>query len=172
MSADFNYLKTHFSKTFNSMVREHQAVNKVITFCNDKEQYFLFTGMFNEVNGGKGITEDLEVYFVNYLAEIYDAKAFGRASAYVLEDQTKFIGYDIKGADGSVWSQQNNFESNDEGRVTVVSDEVSASSETNSICPLVSRYFEKIDFPDDTKEFLKNLHAQVTPSFHIIKKSQ
>ena len=61
MSADFNYLKTHFSKIFNSMVREHQAVNKVITFCNNKEQYFLFTGMFNEVNGGKGITEDLEV---------------------------------------------------------------------------------------------------------------
>jgi len=51
-----------------------------------------------------------------------------------------------------------------------VKDEFTNSSDKNSICPLVSRYFEKIDFPEDTLEFLKNLHAQVTPSLVQLKR--
>ena len=107
MASDFNYLKDHFPKNFNQTVMEHQAVNKVLTFCNKDTQFLLFTGMFHEVNGGKGITDDLEVYFVNYLADQLKLTAFGRAAAYVLEDQTKFIGYDIKSTDNEIWSQQN-----------------------------------------------------------------
>jgi hypothetical protein len=171
MASDFNYLKDHFPKNFNQTVMEHQAVNKVLTFCNKDTQFLLFTGMFHEVNGGKGITDDLEVYLVNYLAEKLKVTAFGRAAAYVLEDQTKFIGYDIKSTDNEIWSQQNIFEANEEGRVTKVIDKFSNTSDTNPICPLVSRYFEKIDFPEDTLEFLKNLHAQVTPSLIEIKRS-
>ena len=111
------------------------------------------------------------MYFVNYLADQLKLTAFGRAAAYVLEDQTKFIGYDIKSTDNEIWSQQNIFEANDEGRVTKVINKFSNTSDTNPICPLVSRYFEKIDFPEDTLEFLKNLHAQVTPSLIEIKRA-
>ncbi len=170
MNADFKYLKESFPLSFNKTIVEHQAVNKVITFCDANTQYLLFTGMFHEVNGGKGITDDLEVYFVNYLAEQLKATAFARASAYVMEDQTKFVGYDIKSVEGDIWSQQNIFVANEEGRVTSVKDEFTNSSDKNSICPLVSRYFEKIDFPEDTLEFLKNLHAQVTPSLVQLKR--
>ena len=127
--------------------------------------------MFHEVNGGKGINDDLEVYLVNYLTDKLKLSAFGRASAYVLEDQTNFIGYDIKSTDNEIWSQQNIFEANEEGRVTKVIDKFNNNSVTNPICPLVSRYFEKIDFPADTLEFLKNLHEQVTPSLIEIKRA-
>ena len=37
--------------------------------------------MFRQVNNGKGISEDLEIYFVNYLSEKYNTKAFARAAA-------------------------------------------------------------------------------------------
>ena len=107
---------------------------------------------------------------MNYLAEQLKATAFARASAYVMEDQTKFVGYDIKSVEGDIWSQQNIFVANEEGRVTSVKDEFTNSSDKNSICPLVPRYFEKIDFPEDTLEFLKNLHAQVTPSLVQLKR--
>ena len=43
------------------------------------------------------------------------------------------------------------------------------SSDKNNICPLVSSYFEEIDFPKDTKEYLNNLYEQVKPSFQVIK---
>ena len=171
MATEFNYLKNHFPKNFNQTVIEHQAVNKVLTFCNKDKQFLLFTGMFHEVNGGKGINDDLEVYLVNYLTDKLKLSAFGRASAYVLEDQTNFIGYDIKSTDNEIWSQQNIFEANEEGRVTKVIDKFNNNSVTNPICPLVSQYFEKIDFPADTLEFLKNLHEQVTPSLIEIKRA-
>ena len=171
MVTEFNYLKNHFPKNFNQTVIEHQAVNKVLTFCIKDKQFLLFTGMFHEVNGGKGINDDLEVYLVNYLTDKLKLSAFGRASAYVLEDQTNFIGYDIKSTDNEIWSQQNIFEANEEGRVTKVIDKFNNNSVTNPICPLVSRYFEKIDFPADTLEFLKNLHEQVTPSLIEIKRA-
>ena len=40
MASDFNYLKDHFPKNFNQTVMEHQAVNKVLTFCNKDTQFF------------------------------------------------------------------------------------------------------------------------------------
>jgi hypothetical protein len=33
----------------------------------------------------------------------------------------------------------------------------------------MSSYFEEIDFPKDTKEYLNNLYEQVKPSFQVIK---
>lgn len=171
MASDFIHLKENFPKSMNDLIKEHQAVNKAITFCDSTTQYTLFTGMFNEVNGGKGITDDLEVYLVNYLADHYKFSAVGRGAAFVLEDQTNFVGYDIKSLDNEIWSQQNIFQTNDEGRVTSVEDKISNSSDVNPICPLVSRYFDKIDFPDDTLEFLKNLHAQITPSLRTVKRT-
>ena len=45
----------------------------------------------------------------------------------------------------------------------------SNSSDKNNICPLMSSYFEEIDFPKDTKEYLNNLYEQVKPSFQVIK---
>ena len=71
MTKAFEYLKNTFPKKFREIVLEHQAVNKVITFCDDENQYLLFTGMFPEVNNGKGIAEELETYFVNFLIEKY-----------------------------------------------------------------------------------------------------
>ena len=168
MAEAFKYLKNTFPKKYREIVLEHQAVNKVITFCDDKSQYLLFTGMFPEVNGGKGITEELETYFVNFLVEKYDATAVGRAAAYVLEDQTAFIGFDIKGADGSIWAQQNIFTVDDKDKVTSVDEKLSNSSDQNHICTLVSSYFEPIDFPEDTNQFLNNLFNQVEPQLQKI----
>ena len=168
MAEAFEYLKNTFPKKYREIVLEHQAVNKVITFCDDKNQYLLFTGMFPEVNGGKGIAEELETYFVNFLVEKYHADAVGRAAAYVLEDQTAFIGFDIKGADGSVWAQQNIFTVDDEDKVTSVEQKLSNSSDQNHICPLVNSYFEPINFPEDTSQFLNNLFNQVEPQLQRI----
>jgi len=40
MAEAFEYLKKTFPKKYREIVLEHQAVNKVITFCDDKNQYF------------------------------------------------------------------------------------------------------------------------------------
>ena len=168
MAEAFEYLKNTFPTKYREIVLEHQAVNKVITFCDDKNQYFLFTGMFPEVNGGNGIADELETYFVNFLVEKYHADAVGRAAAYVLEDQTSFIGFDIKGADGNVWAQQNIFTVDDEDKVNSVDEKFSNSSDQNHICTLVNTYFETIDFPEDTSQFLNNLYKQVEPQLQKI----
>tara|TARA_B110000971_G_scaffold136538_1_gene139528 strand:+ start:2779 stop:3300 length:522 start_codon:yes stop_codon:yes gene_type:complete len=165
----FDYLKQEFPSTYKKIVLEHKAVNKVLSFCDTNNQYFLFTGMFSEVNDGKGISEELETYLVNFLVKKYEVTAFARASAYVLEDQTSFIGFDFVSINNDIWAQQNIFHANEEGKVIDVNEEFTNSSDTNNICPLVSSYFEDIDFPDDTKEYLNNLYEQVKPSFHIIK---
>ena len=169
MLKEFDYLKNEFPKIYKDIVLEHKAVNKVLTFCDNENQYLLFTGMFTGVNGGKGITEELETYLVNFLVGKYKAKAFARAAAYVLEDQTAFIGFDFKSIDNNIWSQQNIFHVDDEGKVMDVDDNFSNSSDKNNICPLVSSYCEEIDFPKDTKEYLNNLYEQVKPSFQVIK---
>ncbi len=111
MSKEFNYLKKEFPKIYRNLVLEHKAVNKVIIFCK-KDKIFIEVS-----DNGKGISEDLETYFVNYLAEKYNSKAFARAAAYVLEDQTTFIGFDIKTVDNEIWSQQNIFNADDEGKL-------------------------------------------------------
>ena len=41
MAEAFEYLKNTFPKKYREIVLEHQAVNKVITFCDDKNQYLL-----------------------------------------------------------------------------------------------------------------------------------
>ena len=169
MQNEFNYLKKEFPILFKDIVLHHKAVNKVLTFCDDENQYLLFTGMFSEVNGGKGINDELETYLVNFLVEKYKCKAFARAAAYVLEDQTAFIGYDFKSIDDDTWSQQNNFHVDDDGKVTGVDDDFSNSSDKNNICPIVNSYFESFDFPDDTKEYLNNLYEQVKSSLHVVK---
>jgi hypothetical protein len=169
MQNEFNYLKKEFPKLFKDIVLQHKSVNKVLTFCDDENQYLLFTGMFSEVNGGKGINDELETYLVNFLVEKYKCKAFARAAAYVLEDQTAFIGYDFKSIDDDTWSQQNNFHVDDDGKVTGVDDDFSNSSDKNNICPIVNSYFESFDFPDDTKEYLNNLYEQVKSSLHVVK---
>ena len=168
MDDTFKFLKKKFPEKFIQIVLEHKAVNKVITFCDDKNQYLLFTGMFPEVNGGKGINDELETYFVNFLSEKYHSSAVGRAAAYVLEDQTAFIGFDIKGADGSIWAQQNIFKVDDEDKVIEVQTEFNNSSDENHICNLVDTYFEQIDFPEDTNQFLNDLYEQVKPQLQII----
>tara|TARA_B100000795_G_scaffold171859_1_gene129566 strand:+ start:332 stop:847 length:516 start_codon:yes stop_codon:yes gene_type:complete len=169
MQNEFNYLKKEFPILFKDIVLQHKAVNKVLTFCDDENQYLLFTGMFSEVNNRKGITDELETYLVNFLVGKYKCKAFARAAAYVLEDQTSFIGYDFVSIDNDKWSQQNIFHADDEGKVTDVDVDFSNSSDKNNICPIVNSYFEGIDFPNDTKEFLTNLYEQVKPSFHVVK---
>ena len=169
MLKEFDYLKNEFPKIYKDIVLEHKAVNKVLTFCDDESQYLLFTGMFTGVNSGKGITEELETYLVNFLVGKYKAKAFARAAAYVLEDQTAFIGFDFKSIDNNIWSQQNIFHVDDEGKVMDVDDNFSNSSDKNNICPLVNSYFDEIDFPKNTKEYLNNLYEQVKPSFQVIK---
>ena len=168
MTKAFEYLKNTFPKKFRAIVLEHQAVNKVITFCDDENQYLLFTGMFPEVNNGKGIAEELETYFVNFLIEKYKGKAVARASAYVLEDQTAFIGFDIKGSDGELWAQQNIFTVADDNKVIAVEKEFNHSSDQNNICPLVATYFDFIDFPEDTSQYLNDLYEQIKPSLQII----
>jgi len=165
----FDYLKQEFPGAFKKIVLEHKAVNKALSFCDKNNQYFLFTGMFSEVNDGKGISEELETYLVNFLVNKYEATAFARASAYVLEDQTAFIGFDFVSIDNNVWAQQNIFHVDEEGKVVDVDEDFTNSSDTNNICPLVSSYFEGIDFPEDTKEYLNNLYEQVKPKFLINK---
>ena len=86
MIKEFEYLKQEFPNKYISTVLEHKAVNKALTFLDDENQYILFTGMFPEVNGGKGIADDLESYLVNFLVEKYKTKAFGRAAAFVFVD--------------------------------------------------------------------------------------
>ena len=169
MNKEFDYLKKEFPKMYKDIVLKHKAVNKVLTFCDEENQYLLFTGKFSDVNGGKGIAEELETYLVNFLIDKYKCKAFARAVAYVLEDQTSFIGYDFKSIDDEKWSQQNIFYADEEGKVTDVDDKFTNSSDKNNICPLVNSYFGDIDFPKDTEEFLTNLYKQVKPSFQIIK---
>ncbi len=169
MLKEFEYLKREFPRIFNDMVLEHKAVNKVLSFCDDKNQYLLFTGMFSEVNNGKGINEELETYLVNFLADKYKAKAFARAAAYALEDQTKFIGLDIISLEGDVWSQQNIFQVDEEGKVTDVNKDFTNSSDKNNICPIMSSYFEGIVFPEDTLKYLNDLYEQVKPSIQVIK---
>lgn len=169
MSKVFNFLKNNFTKLYMKNVLEHKAVNKAIAFCNDDDLNFIYTGMFSEVNNGKGITEDLELYLVTYLTEKHDVKGFARASAYVLEDQTTFIGFDIKTLDNKIWSQQNMFSVDDENKVIGVEGNYSESSEKNVICPLVKSYFEKIDFPEDTQQYMDNLYEQIKPNFQTFK---
>ena len=169
MFKEFDYLKKNFPTIYKDIVLEHKAVNKVITFCDDKNQYLLFTGMFSEVNGGKGINEELETYLVNFLANKYKSQAFGRAAAYVLEDQTSFIGFDIISIDNKIWSQQNIVDVDEEGRVTEVDENFTNSSDKNTICSLVNSYFKETDFPEDTTEYLNNLFEQIKPSFQIIE---
>lgn len=169
MNKAFNFLRKDFPNIYRDIVLEHKAVNKVITFCDHKNQYLLFTGMFSEVNNGKGIYGELEAYFVNFLAEKYNATAFARASAYVLEDQTSFIGFDIKSIDNDIWSQQNIFHVDNESKVTDVEKKYTNSSDKNVICPAVNAYFEKIPFPEDTQKFLNDLYEQVKPRLQIIQ---
>ena len=168
MDKAFEYLKKTFPSKYRDLVLEHKAVNKVISFCDEQQQYLLFTGMFPEVNGGKGINEELETYFVNFLAEKYHATAVARASAFVEEDQTAFIGMDIRSKDGEVWSQQNIFTVDDEDKVTDVDADFTHSSPENPICPIVNTYFEFIDFPEDTLAYLNDLFEQVKSSIQSI----
>ena len=172
MQKDFNYLKKEFPNIYRAIVLEHKAVNKVISFCDENNQYLLFTGMFHEVNGGKGISSELETYFVNFLSKKYNAKAFARASAYVEENQTKFIGFDVKSIDNEIWAQKNAFYVDEEGKVTEVDENFSDSSDENTICPLVASYFEEIDLPEDTVKYLNNLYEQIKPSLQVIKLSK
>ena len=169
MNKAFDFLKKDFPSTYRNIVLEHRAVNKVITFCDDKNQYLLFTGMFSEVNDGKGIYGELEGYFVNFLAHKYNATAFARASAYALEDQTSFIGLDIKSIDNDIWAQQNIFHVDNKSKVIDVEEKYTNSSDKNFICPAVNTYFEEIPFPEDTQKFLNDLYEQVKPSLQIIK---
>ena len=169
MNKAFEFLKKDFPSTYREIVLKHKAVNKVITFCDDKNQYLLFTGMFSEVNDGKGIYGELEGYFVNFLAHKYNVTAFARASAYALEDQTSFIGIDIKSIDNDIWAQQNIFHVDNEGKVTDVEERYTNSSAQNFICPAVNTYFEKIPFPEDTQKFLNDLYVQVEPSLQTLQ---
>ena len=65
-----------------------------------------------------------------------------------------------------------NFTVNDEDRVTDVEADHSNSSDQNSICEFVSTYFESIDFPEDTHQFLNDLYEQVKPSLQTIPLDQ
>jgi len=169
MSKVFDFLKNDFSKLYMKNVLEHKAVNKAIAFCEHDKLNLIYTGMFSEVNNGKGITDDLELYLVSYLIQKHNVKGFGRASAYVLEDQTTFIGFDIKTVDNEVWSQQNLFSVDEENKVIEVEETFKDSSEKNVICPLVTSYFENINFPEDTLKYLDNLYEQIKPNLQITK---
>ncbi|MBT4570930.1 MAG: hypothetical protein HOC48_01870 [Nitrosomonadales bacterium] len=169
MSKIFSFLKNDFTKLYMKNVLEHKAVNKVIAFCDDNNLNIIYTGMFSEVNNGKGIADDLELYLVSYLTEKHNVKGFARASAYVLEDQTTFIGFDIKTVDNEIWSQQNIFSVDEEGKVTGVEGSYKESSDKSVICPLVTSYFEKINLPEDTQQYLDNLYQQIKPNLQIIK---
>ena len=169
MSETLNFLKDDFTKLYMKNVLEHKAVNKAIAFCDEGSLNLIYTGMFSEVNNGKGITDDLELYLVSYLLDKYDIKGFARASAYVLEDQTTFIGFDIKTLDNEIWSQQNLFTVDDENKVIGVEGTYKECSEKNVICPLVNSYFEKIDFPEDTQLYMDNLYEQIKPNIQTSK---
>ena len=118
MSTVFDFLKNDFTNLYMKNVLEHKAVNKAIVFCDNVDLNLIYTGMFSEVNNGKGIIDDLELYLVSYLVQKHnDIKGFVRASAYVLEDQTTFIGFDIKTVDNEIWSQQNLFSVDEEHKV-------------------------------------------------------
>ena len=169
MQKDFKFIKKEFPKMYRGIVLEHKAVNKVISFCDENNQYLLFTGMFHDVNGGKGISSELETYFVNFLTKKFKVKAIARASAYVEENQTKFIGFDFRSIDNEIWAQQNTFRADDEGKVTGVDEDFSNSSNENNICPIVASYFEEIDLPEDTLKYLNDLYDQVKPSLQVIK---
>ena len=170
MTKVFDFLKNDFTNLYMKNVLEHKAVNKAIAFCDDENLNLIYTGMFSEVNNGKGIIDDLELYLVSYLIQKHnDIKGFVRASAYVLEDQTTFIGFDIKTVDNEIWSQQNLFSVDEESKVIGVEGDFKDCSEKNVICPLVKNYFEKIDFPEDTLKYLDNLYEQIKPNLQIIK---
>ena len=170
MSKVFEFLKNDFTNFYMKNVLEHKAVNKAIAFCDGENLNLIYTGMFSEVNNGKGIIDDLESYLVSYLIQKHNnIKGFGRASAYVLEDQTTFIGFDIKTVDNEIWSQQNLFTVDEENKVVGVEGDFKESSDKNFICPLVKNYFEKIDFPEDTLKYLDNLYGQIKPNLQIIK---
>ena len=169
MSKVFDFLKNDFTKLYMKNVLNHKAVNKVIAFCDGDNVNLIYTGMFSEVNNGKGITDDLELYLVSYLLQKHNVKGFCRASAYVLEDQTTFIGFDIKTVDNEVWSQQNLFSVDEESKVIGVEADFKDSSDKNLICPLVKSYFEKIDFPEDTLKYLDNLYEQIKPNLQVTK---
>ena len=168
MSKVFDFLKNDFTNLYMRNVLEHKAVNKAIAFCDNDDLNLIYTGMFSEVNNGKGITDDLELYLVSYLIQKNkNIKGFGRASAYVLEDQTTFIGFDIKTVENEIWSQQNLFSVDKESKVIGVEGDYKESSDKNVICPLVTSYFEKIDFPEDTQKYLDNLYEQIKPNLQI-----
>ena len=169
MSETLVFLKNDFTKLYMKNVLEHKAVNKAIAFCDEDNLNLIYTGMFSEVNNGKGITDDLELYLVSYLIDKYDIKGFARASAYVLEDQTTFIGFDIKTIDNEIWSQQNLFTVDDENKVIGVEGSYKECSEKNVICPLVNNYFKKIDFPEDTQLYMDNLYEQIKPNIQTYK---
>ena len=158
MSTVFDFLKNDFTNLYMKNVLEHKAVNKAIAFCDNDDLNLIYTGMFSEVNNGKGITDDLELYLVSYLIQKNkNIKGFGRASAYVLEDQTTFIGFDIKTVDNEIWSQQNIFSVDEESKVIGVEGDYKESSDKNVICPLVTSYFEKIDFPEMLEENISEI---------------
>ena len=168
MSKVFDFLKNDFTNLYMRNVLEHKAVNKAIAFCDNDDLNLIYTGMFSEVNNGKGITDDLELYLVSYLIQKNkNIKGFGMASAYVLEDQTTFIGFDIKTVDNEIWSQQNIFSVDEETKVIGVEGDYKESSDKNVICQLVTSYFEKIDFPEDTQKYLDNLYEQIKPNLQI-----
>jgi hypothetical protein len=52
--------------------------------------------------------------------------------------------------------------------VTNVEENYSNCSDNNPINTITTTYYEAIDFPEDTLEFLKNLHEQVKSSLHIV----
>ena len=87
----------------------------------------------------------------------------------MLEDQTTFIGFDIKTVDNEIWSQQNLFSVDEESKVIGVEADLKDSSDKNLICPLVKSYFEKIDFPEDTLKYLDNLYEQIKPNLQVTK---
>jgi hypothetical protein len=55
-----------------------------------------------------------------------------------------------------------------EDKVIEVQTEFNNSSDENHICNLVDTYFEQIDFPEDTNQFLNDLYQQVKPQLQII----
>jgi hypothetical protein len=68
-----------------------------------------------------------------------------------------------KTVDNEIWSQQNLFSVDEESKVIGVEGDYKESSDKNVICPLVTSYFEKIDFPEDTLKYLDNLYEQIKP---------
>ena len=52
-------------------------------------------------------------------------------------------------------------------KLSVLKEILKRASEKNVICPLVTSYFEKIDFPEDTLKYLDNLYEQIKPNLQI-----